>query len=172
MEDKHPLHKELEEFVTKTNELKVALNNQIKDIITKHNKNIEVDNMIDINSDEFDSLPSERKVGIAKKILDTLWDKLDEEDMNKAIDKFTEQDEDQEEDENEVFEDTTLFTTPQEIIEEYQNTEHSLKRLRTGSLGLNHITDLYDKLIEEEKREAKKALTQLDEDNEEYFKYL
>jgi len=58
---------------------------------------------------------------------------------------------------------------PQDIIEEYHNVEAELKQLMSGATGLDNITDLYLQVIEEEKREARKALTS---ENEDLYKLL
>ena len=59
--------------------------------------------------------------------------------------------------------------TPQQIVKYYHETEKRLKDMMAESLGLPHITDIYKKLIEEEKKEARKALG---ESNKEYFDLL
>ena len=48
--------------------------------------------------------------------------------------------------------------TPQDIIKTYHVTEYNLKQLMLENCGLNHISNLYLKLIELEKQEARKAL--------------
>jgi len=56
-----------------------------------------------------------------------------------------------------------LSMTPQEIIQNYHDIEAKLKSMMAQCVGLDHITNIYLKLIEEEKREARKALSLTDE---------
>jgi len=60
-------------------------------------------------------------------------------------------------------EEVELSITPQEIVQNYHDIEAKLKSMMAQCVGLDHITDIYLKLIEEEKREARKALSLTDE---------
>ena len=59
--------------------------------------------------------------------------------------------------------------TSQDIIEAYYITKHNIEALILKSVGLDHITNKYLEVLELEKEECRKALT---EDNKEYFKLL
>lgn len=66
-------------------------------------------------------------------------------------------------------EEVELSMTPQEIVQNYHDIEAKLKSMMAQCVGLDHITNIYLKLIEEEKREARKALSLSDES---YYKLL